>query len=257
MSEKDHAHHDQEHATIFHELLHSKVLPDADKSIARLSDEALSVVSAGNETVSWALTVATYHILADAAIARALKTELKAAMPDPEMHVSATALEQLPYLNAVYKEALRLSYGMTCRLQRVPHEPLRFESGGREWVIPAGTPVSMTSLLIHHDESIFPNSREFRPERWIGNPGLWRYMVSYGAGSRVCLGQSLASSEMHLWLAALFRRFGTAEVRFEDDEGVVELVDTDVSDVACVADRIIPAVKKGSKGVRIRVSLNT
>jgi hypothetical protein len=60
---------------------------------------------------------------------------------------------------------------------------------------------------------------------------------------------------MHLWLAAIFRRFGSKEVQFDGDEGYIELVETDVSDVEVAADRVIPAVKKGSKGVRIRVTL--
>lgn len=255
MSEKHVTRQDQAHPTVFHEVLNSK-LPEEDKTVDRLADEALSVVSAGNETVSWALTVATYHILANPTILRKLKTELAAAIPDPNEVIPATKLEQLPYLNAIYKEALRLSYGMSCRLQRIPHEPLLFPAPGKDWLIPPGTPVSMTSVLVHHDESIFPNSKEFNPERWLENPRLWKYMVSYGAGSRVCLGQYLASSEMHLWLASVFCRYGTEEVSFPGDEGKLELIDTDVSDVEIVADRIIPAVKKGSEGVRIRVTLN-
>ena len=255
MNDKHITRQEQTHPTVFHELLNSK-LPEEDKTVDRLADEALSVVSAGNETVSWALTVATYHILASPHILHNLKTELLSAIPHPSETIPATKLEQLPYLNAIYKEALRLSYGMSCRLQRIPHGPLLFSTAAKEWLIPPGTPVGMTSVLVHHDESIFPNSKEFRPERWLENPRLWKYMISYGAGSRVCLGQYLASSEMHLWLAAIFRRFGTEQVSFADDEGRLRLVDTDVSAVEIVADRVIPAVKKGSTGVQVHVTLN-
>jgi len=66
---------------------------------------------------------------------------------------------------------------------------------------------------------------------------------------------SLAYAEMYLLLAAVFRRFGSKEVRFESDEGVLELVDTDISDVEIVADRFVPIVKPESKGVRVRVLL--
>jgi len=255
LSENNISYQDQSHKTVFHELLNSK-LPEEDKSVDRLADEALSVVQAGNETVSWTLTVATYHILANPEILRKLKTELAATIPDPEADIPASRLENLSYLNAIYKEALRLSYGMSCRLQRVPLEPLPFSAPGREWIIPAGTPVSMTSILLHHDPAIFPNDKEFLPERWIEDPKLWKYMVSYGAGSRSCLGQNLASAEIHLWLTAVFRRFGTKDVKFEGDEGTIELVDTDIFDVEVAADRVIPAVRKGSEGVRIRVKLN-
>ena len=64
---------------------------------------------------------------------------------------------------------------------------------------------------------------------------------------------NLAYAEMYLWLAAVFRRIGSKAVRFESDEGVLQLVDTDLSNVEIVADRFVPIVKSESKGVRIRI----
>jgi hypothetical protein len=58
---------------------------------------------------------------------------------------------------------------------------------------------------------------------------------------------------MYLWLAGVFRRYGTPEVRFETDEGALELFETDISDVEMWADRFIPVVKLGSKKMRFRV----
>jgi len=51
----------------------------------------------------------------------------------------------------------------------------------------------MTSVLIHHNEEIFPESYKFKPERWLekrpeGAPSLDRYLVSFSKGSRQCLG---------------------------------------------------------------------
>lgn len=152
------------------------------------------------------------------------------------------------------KEGLRLGCGVTSRLQRISHEPLLFPdlTNHRDWIIPAGTPVSMTSILIHHDESIFPNSEEFRPERWE-DPLLERYLVAFSKGSRQCLGMNLAWTEMYLWVSGVFRRFGSKDIRFEGDEGALELVGTDLEDVRIVADRFVPIVKEGSKRVRVRV----
>lgn len=131
-SEKDLAHKDVDHPTVFHELLNSK-LPARDKSFERLSDEALSVVGAGGETISWALNVATYHLLADAKILRKLKEELRSAIPDSNVETPAAVLEQLPYLNGVIKECLRLSYGVSTRSQRSTYEPLLFATPDKEW----------------------------------------------------------------------------------------------------------------------------
>ncbi len=53
------------------------------------------------------------------------------------------------------------------------------------------TPVGMSAVLMHHNETIFPDSYSFLPERWM-EPGaahkLERYMVSFSRGSRQCIG---------------------------------------------------------------------
>ena len=156
------------------------------------------------------------------------------------------------------QEALRLSYGVASRLQRVsPDKHLLFvdTSNGKEWRVPAGTPVGMTSTLIHQDESIFINAKSFIPERWLENPRLERYLVSFSKGSRQCLGINLAYAEMYICLAAIFRRFGGGKGALdEDDEGALTLFETGLQDVEIVSDGFVPLPVEGSKGVRISVT---
>lgn len=102
----------------------------------------------------------------------------------------------------------------------------------------------MTIPELSHDESIFPASTSFVPERWLNNPHtadgipLDRFMVSFGRGTRACLGVNLAWTEMYLTLAMLFRRY-----RFE-------LLEPDVGDVTLGHDFFIPVPRIGGKGVR-------
>jgi hypothetical protein len=180
---------DEEHPTIFHELLEGN-LPPAEKSVARLVQEAQIVVSAGTETTARCLSVITYHLLANPEIVRILRKELEDAIPRLDEVIPLAALEQLPYLTACIQEGLRLSYGVSSRLQRIsPDKVMLFNDGKKNWEIPAGvstqpsstlrlfrssfqTPTSMTAYLVHHDESIFPASHEFQPQRWLDNPRL-------------------------------------------------------------------------------------
>lgn len=249
---------DLPHPTLFHEILQSN-LPESDKTVSRLKDEAAIVVGAGTLTTAWALSVATYHLIASPRILTALKAELKSAIPDPDASVTLPLLEKLPYLTAVIQEAVRLSYGVSTRLQRVsPDKPMLFtdSASGKEWSIPPGTPVGMTSTLIHQDESIFPNAGAFIPERWIESPRLDRYLVSFSKGSRQCLGINLAYAEMYLCLGAIFRRFGSGGengVRYREDEGVLELFETTLRDVEIEADGFVPLAARGSEGIRIKV----
>lgn len=130
---------DVAHPVLFHEILDSK-LPDSQKTIHRLREEAFQLVGAGIITTAWTLSVATYYLLASPRILRRLKEDLASAMPDPNTSVPLEVLEQLPYLVAIVQEALRLSYGVSSRLQRVsPDKPLIFTDrlgSGKEWVIP-------------------------------------------------------------------------------------------------------------------------
>lgn len=207
-------------------------------------------------TTAWTLAVATYHLLKSPHILRRLKADLRTAIPDPKRTPHLPVLENVPYLTAIIKEALRLSYGVSSRLPRIsPIEPIHFKDSGtgKEWTIPPNTVLSMTSTLLHHDESLFPDNKAFMPERWIKDPSLDKYLVSFSKGSRQCLGINLAYAEMYIALAGIFRRWGSAAYRDEGDEGVLELYETEIGDVEIARDGFVPLARDGSMGVRVKV----
>ena len=64
-------------------------------------------------------------------------------------------------------------------------------SSGKVWKIPAGTPISMTAKLLQELRHIWgEDANEYRPERWLGEKGkrLQKYLMSFGRGTRICLG---------------------------------------------------------------------
>ncbi|CZR53570.1 related to cytochrome P450 [Phialocephala subalpina] len=140
------------HRTIFHEILQSS-LPAWDKTQQRLADEAQTVVGAGVETTSFALSVGVFHITNTPHIYARLHQELVTAFPDKATIPSLQELERLPYLKACIQESLRLSYGLSARNPRMHEKELRYG----EWVIPQGTVVGMSIVDVHHDEEIFPD----------------------------------------------------------------------------------------------------
>ena len=98
----------------------------------------------------------------------------------------------------------------------------------------------MTSVLIHLNPSIFPKPREFIPERWLENPRLIRYLVSFTKGSRQCLGMNLAYAEVYLCLANLFHSFPD-----------MTLFDTTIGDVEIQADNYMP--KASGRNVKVKL----
>ena len=103
----------------------------------------------------------------------------------------------MPYLGAVIQEGLRLSYGVAARTARIATEEdlvYRGEWNKRtvEYVIPRGYAVGMSTVITHHDETVFPDSYEFIPERWLDADNQRRKevekgMMAFSKGSRACL----------------------------------------------------------------------
>ncbi|KAI1393513.1 cytochrome P450 [Hypoxylon trugodes] len=213
--------------TIFDALTDVNVPPE-ERSTRRLEDEGLIVVVAGTETTARTLTLASYYIFQNKEMLERLRSEIKTVMPTPTTEASWSELEQLPYLNAVINEAIRLSHGPIFRSTRVaPTESLTY----KDIVIPPGTPVSMSSYFVHMDPRVFPEPASFKPERWIeaakNGQHLNKYIVSFSRGSRICLGMNLAYAELYMTLASMIRRFdielyetGPEDIRIDREMGI-------------------------------------
>ena len=166
-----------------------------------------------------------------------MKEELERALPDPDTPMTSAQLEQLPYLTAIVQEGIRLHPGALIRQTRVAPEQemvYRDADAKKDWVIPSGIPVSMDARACNLNPKVFPVPHSFNPERWLDNPRLDKYMLSFSKGTRICLGMNLAYSELYMILAGIFRRY--------------ELYDVDV-----MFDCLVPFPTKGSKGIQVKV----
>lgn len=260
---------DVSHKTIFHDLLASSALPPQEKAVERLAHDGQILCQAGTLTTSNALCVAVFHLLDQPDCLRRLRNELHAAVPDAGGVMSMSDLQQLPYLGAVVKEAMRLGYGGTgTRLSRVaPDETLRYieetEHGGKVWMIPPGTPVGMTSYQILTEEEVYPEPFSFRPQRWLETDADPQelYSVVFNAGSRSCVGRNLAKAELHLMLGKLFLQWGggghigpSSDAGVDErrgDVGMMRLFQTTVRDTQMAADCFMPEPPKDSRGIRV------
>ncbi|GAW18576.1 hypothetical protein ANO14919_080540 [Xylariales sp. No.14919] len=252
--------------SIFTHLRDSTELPTAEKSAQRLEDEAVLMTMAGTYSPMLSLVVAHYHLLTRPDIMTELRTELGAHGPIP----TAAELECLPCVSAITQEAHRLSFGLTGRNARVcPDEAIVYKDKkkpGRTYVFPARTSLSVSTLVIHTDESLFPNPWIFDPGRWLpatNGPAdtdtsvireqkegqdaaslllsrRRRSMLSFMRGPRVCIGRHLANAEIAVLLDVMAR-------------WDMELFETDEEDVKYKHDYHVMCPKLGSKGVRVKV----
>jgi cytochrome P450 len=177
--------------TVFHEML-GHDLPAEEFAQHRMRDEAQTVVGAGLTTTAWSLSNGCFYLIENKEAQEKLRKELVEAIADihaPDAF-NYRKLESLPYLRGCVKESIRMGTGVSGRNNRIWKSPLPY----RDWIIPAGTSVSMNHQDVLFDKDIFPDPRELVPERWIGNPkapdgsSLERYFVPFGKGDRQCLG---------------------------------------------------------------------
>ncbi|KAI0747057.1 cytochrome P450 [Daedaleopsis nitida] len=197
----------EEHETIFHHLL----TPHPDKGQTEIPpkkvlwEEAVNLIAAGSETVASILNVGIFHVLSNPSIRKSLVEELRSAWPELETKMRYETLEKLPYLTAVIKESLRLGHGVVNPSPRVVG-PTQSTIAG--FNIPAGSVVAMGATFVHFNSTIFPNPRDFVPERWLGEgkANLDQYLVAFSKGPRACLGINLAWCELYLFFGYLFRK---------------------------------------------------
>lgn len=136
-------------------------------------------------------------------------------------------LDELPYLDAVVKEGLRLFPPIPMSLPRYVPENGRVISG---YALPAGEVVSCQAYSLHLlDQSVFPDAEKFLPERWLEKEGQLhrnRMFFAFASGGRGCIGKkyvsrtvdwsetvlinrSLALVEMKTLLREIYTRFTT------------------------------------------------
>ncbi|KAF4998636.1 hypothetical protein FGRMN_2962 [Fusarium graminum] len=180
-----------------------------------LKDQLLTFLAAGHETTASALAWACYVLTKYPEFQAKLREEVRNALPeDVENHMNDLAgiLEQLPYLNGIMHETLRL----------YPTVPLTIRQAVRDTrigsqFIPEGTDIVVSIWYINRSPVIWgPDAAEFRPERWITDDGKPNQnggassnynFLTFLHGPRSCIGQGFAKAEMRCLLATMVRSF--------------------------------------------------
>jgi cytochrome P450 len=152
-----------------------------------LRDEALILLTAGNDTVSNAMILGLYEVLNAPEVHDKLIQEILAASPDLDRNLTYEVVRNLPYLTAVVKEIVRFTNPIPGRLPRVVPSS-GYQLNGE--FLPPGTIVHTSAYLLNRHNSVWgDDSFKFNPNRWlVGDASLDKYMASFQRGSRQCLG---------------------------------------------------------------------
>ena len=106
-----------------------------------------------------------------------------------------TMIDQLPYLNAVVMETLRLVDTIES------FQPRLVPGGGRTidgYFLPAGTIVSSHPYLMNRNPELFASPHVFDPDRWLQGKDAYttlsKYLFTFSRGPHACIGRELATA---------------------------------------------------------------
>ncbi|EME49387.1 hypothetical protein DOTSEDRAFT_163718 [Dothistroma septosporum NZE10] len=220
----------------------ASILRDEETKLSgvEVSSICLSLVSGGFETIPGTLT----SCIGSLATPEGQKFQDR-AYEDIKRHYpkvedawqESLEVEAVPYVNATVKEAARYYTVSAMSLPRKAYTDIDWDGA----IIPKGTMILINAQAGNHDTEHFgSNAKHFDPERWlqsltpakeIAPSGLQH--LSFGAGSRACSGQYIASRLLYTALLRLISSFKI--VASEEEPPNTDYVDYNAFKSALVA----------------------
>ncbi|KPJ09613.1 putative cytochrome P450 49a1 [Papilio machaon] len=206
---------------------------------------ALDLLLVGVDTTAAAAASTIYLLARNERVQKRLQEELDANLiTDKEM--TCKDLDQLPYLRACIKEALRIKPVILGNGRCIQSDAI---ISGYE--VPKGSHIVFPHYILSNDERYFPSPQEYVPERWVREDfdringyteefnygmkreslhnaedmksdycrakSIWQKQkevgihpfasLPFGFGRRMCIGKRFAEAELQLLLAKMFHKY--------------------------------------------------
>ncbi|KAI9298477.1 cytochrome P450, partial [Neoconidiobolus thromboides FSU 785] len=198
----------------------SLMIQSSDEESEGLTDEliinnAIVFFIAGHDSTAHALNSVTYYLAKHPEIQQKLRQKIKDVLgpknPLKELSSNHAILNEIVYLDAVIYETLR-SIPVANTLTRKSNRPVTLENNLR--IVPN------QSIMLHiglamKDPTLFKNPEEFQPERFLIvednqtkiDKKMTNLLLTFGYGTRMCIGNQLSLLEQKVFLIALLSKF--------------------------------------------------
>ncbi|XP_021845052.1 geraniol 8-hydroxylase-like [Spinacia oleracea] len=184
----------------------------------------LDLFGAGMDTTSKTMEWAMAELLRNPMVLRKLQEELDRVIGKGntilESHIS-----ELPYLQAIVKETLRIHPTAPLLLPRIVEKNIEIDG----FEFPKGAMLIVNAWAIGRDPHTWVNPDSFSPERFLGSElevkSQFNQLYTFGAGKKSCPGMPLAIRMVSLVLGNLICWFDWKLEEFEDLQKVFEIDD--------------------------------
>jgi cytochrome P450 len=167
-----------------------------------IASELLDHAIAGFETNAIVLTYATWNLSQRPEMVKALRREmltlsppLRFPMKEGDDLPTPRSIDNLPLLNAVIQETLRLYPPSPGPQPRVtPATPSTILGHAN---IPGNVRISANAYSLHRNAEVYPEPEKWNPERWLEEEKevvdeRYRLFWTFGSGGRMCIGNHFA-----------------------------------------------------------------
>ncbi|PNX86343.1 ent-kaurenoic acid oxidase 1-like protein, partial [Trifolium pratense] len=160
-------------------------------------DIMLMYLNAGHESSGHITMWATYFLQGHQEFFRKAKEEQEEILrrrPPTQKGLKLEEVRQMEYLSKVIDETMRL---ITFSLMVFREAKSDVNING--YLIPKGWKALVWFRSVHLDNEIYPNPKEFNPDRWneVHKAGEF---LPFGGGTRLCPGNDLAKLEISVFL---------------------------------------------------------
>jgi cytochrome P450 len=181
--------------------------PIADEEIRDLLISPIGAAQGASATaIAWAL----YWIHRLPHVRDRLLEELNALGENPDI----TSILALSYLDAVCNEVLRIYPTQLFTFPRIVESPVEIMG----YKLSPGTILIANIYSTHQREDLYPEPKQFKPERFLEKQFSTYEFLPFGGGSRVCIAGTFALFEMKLILATILSHYQLKLVRKQPEK---------------------------------------
>jgi 5-O-(4-coumaroyl)-D-quinate 3'-monooxygenase len=213
--------------------------PPVDRLAAYVGCVVQDMITAGTDTTVISVEWAMAELLRNPMVQEKLQEELDRVVGRDRV-LSETDFPNLPYLQAVVKESLRLHPPTPLMLPHRASASVKIAG----YDIPKGANVVVNVWAVARDPEVWDSPLEFRPERFLGEnidiKGADFRVLPFGAGRRVCPGAQLGINLVASMIGHMLHHFtwtlpsGTCpeDVSMMESPGLVTFMATPLQAVA-------------------------